>query len=302
MRSTTLRWSSLTGLIAFVTLAGVLAACRSKQAGAPPVATPSVTLGRPRVALSSPIDIAYKFIVADNAHFDQDQRVMVHILDADEELIWTDDHNPPKPTTQWKPGETIQYTRTIFVPPCPYIGEATIQIGLYSTVTQKRLPLSGEDMGQRAYKVAKFQLLPQTENVPIVYKEGWHPVEVGEHSSCASVEWQWTKKDATLVFRNPRKDSVLYLETDNPGSVFTENQEVQINLAGQPLDHFTVSPKQQLLMKIPMTAAQLGTADMVDLQIDVDKTFVPALLPGSNSKDPRELGIRVFHAFVQPNP
>ena len=302
MRSTTRRCFSFTGLIAFVTLASVFAACRSKQPEAPPVATPSVALARSRVALGSPLDITYTFVVADNAHFDQDQRVMVHIIDADEELIWTDDHNPPKPTTEWKPGQTIQYTRTIFVPPCPYIGEATIQIGLYSTATQKRLPLRGEDMGQRAYKVAKLQLLPQTENVPVVYKEGWHPVEVGEHSSCASVEWQWTKKDATLVFRNPKKDSVLYLDTDNPGSVFTENQEVQISLVGQPIDHFTVTPKQQLLKKIPMTAAQLGTADMVELQIDVDKTFVPALLPGSNSKDPRELGIRVFHAFVQPTP
>jgi hypothetical protein len=25
---------------------------------------------------------------------------------------------------------------------------------------------------------------------------------------------------------------------------------------------------------------------------------VPALVTGSNSKDPRELGVRVFHAFV----
>jgi hypothetical protein len=300
MRATTRCCSCLTGLITFVMLAGVVAGCRSKQREAPPVATPSVTLARPRVALGSPLDITYTFVVADNAHFDQDERVLVHIIDADEELIWTDDHNPPKPTTEWKPGQTIQYTRTIFVPPCPYIGEATIQIGLYSTATQKRLPLSGEDMGQRAFKVAKFQLLPQTENVPVVYKEGWHPVEVGEHSSCASVEWQWTKKDATLVFRNPKKDAVLYLDTDNPGSVFTENQEVQISLGGQAIDRFVVTPKQQLLKKIPITAAQLGTADMVELQIDVDKTFVPALLPGSTSKDPRELGIRVFHAFVQP--
>ena len=159
MRSTTRRCFSFTGLIAFVTLASVFAACRSKQPEAPPVATPSVALARSRVALGSPLDITYTFVVADNAHFDQDQRVMVHIIDADEELIWTDDHNPPKPTTEWKPGQTIQYTRTIFVPPCPYIGEATIQIGLYSTATQKRLPLRGEDMGQRAYKAANVILV-----------------------------------------------------------------------------------------------------------------------------------------------
>jgi hypothetical protein len=31
----------------------------------------------------------------------------------------------------------------------------------------------------------------------------------------------------------------------------------------------------------------------------VDKTFVPALM-NTASKDPRELGVRVFHAFVLP--
>ena len=40
---------------------------------------------------------------------------------------------------------------------------------------------------------------------------------------------------------------------------------------------------------------------MAELRIDVDKTYVPALLPASNSRDPRELGIRVFHAFVEPH-
>jgi hypothetical protein len=39
---------------------------------------------------------------------------------------------------------------------------------------------------------------------------------------------------------------------------------------------------------------------MVEIRIGVDRTFVPALVPGSNSKDSRELGIRVFHAFVEP--
>ena len=301
MLSSTRCRADLIGLVTCVTLSGIAAGCRSKQPEAPPVATPTVTLARQRVALGSPLDITYTFVVAKDAHFDQNHRVMAHVIDADEELIWTDDHNPPTPTTEWKPGQTIQYTRTIFVPPCPYIGDATIQVGLYSTANQKRLPLGGEDMGQRAYKVAKFQLLPTTENVPVVYKEGWHPVEVGEHSSCASVEWQWTKKDATLVFRNPKKDSLLYLDVDNPGGVFTDSQQVQVSLGGKVIDEFTVTPKQPLLKKLPIAAAQFGTADMVELQLDVDKTFVPALMPASNSKDPRELGIRVFHAFIQPN-
>jgi hypothetical protein len=54
------------------------------------------------------------------------------------------------------------------------------------------------------------------------------------------------------------------------------------------------------LRKIPVKAASLGGGDMVDLQIEVDKTFIPGQLPGANNSDPRELGVRVFHAFVQP--
>ena len=153
-------------------------------------------------------------------------------------------------------------------------------------------------MGQRAYRVAKFQLLPQTENVFTVFKGGWHPAEVAEHN--ASVEWQWTKKNATLAFKNPKKDSVFYLDADNPGSVFQQTQQVTISLGGQTLDEFPITPKQQVLRKVPITATQLGPNDMVEVHISVDKTFVPALIPSANSKDPRELGVRVFHAFVQP--
>ena len=280
------------------TAIGAGSACRKKDAAAPPVATPTVIVSRAHAPLGSPLDITYKFDVAGNAHFDEDYRVMVHVLDSDDEMMWTDDHTPPVPTTQWKPGQTVEYTRTVFVPVFPYVGEATIQLGLYSAGTQKRLPLGGQDMGQRAYKVAKLQLLPQTENVFAVFKDGWYPAEVADHNP--TVEWQWTKKEATLAFKNPKKDSIFYLDVDNAGGVFQQSQEVKIGLGGQTLDEFALGAKQQVLRKIPITAAQLGSGEMAEIRISVDKTFVPASIPAANNKDPRELGIRVFHAFVQP--
>ena len=54
-----------------------------------------------------------------------------------------------------------------------------------------------------------------------------------------------------------------------------------------------------VVRKIPLTAAQLGTGDMVEMRLVADRTFVPALEPGAKSSDTRELGVRVFHAFVQ---
>jgi hypothetical protein len=272
-------------------------ACGGKETPAPPVATPSVTLSHDRAPLGSPINITYKFVVASDAAFDGDYRVMVHVVDSDDEMIWTDDHVPPIPTTQWKPGQTIEYTRTVFVPVYPYVGEARIQVGLYSLKTQKRLPLAGQDSGQRAYEVARLQLQPQTEKLPSVFKEGWHAAELLDNGA---IQWQWTKKEAVFAFKNPKKDSVFYFDVDNPGTVLTEPQHVSLTLNGQPLDEFTLEPKKEELRKIPITADQLGDTENAEVHISVDKTYVPALVPAANSKDSRELGIRVFHVFVDP--
>jgi hypothetical protein len=285
-------------LAAVLPLLIVADGCRRQEPEAAPVATPSVTINRERAPLGSPIDITYKFVVANDAKFDEDYRVMVHVVDTDEEIIWTDDHIPPTPTRAWKPGQTIEYTRTVFVPVYPYVGEATIQVGLYSATTQKRLPLNGEHVGQRAYKATHIQLQPQTENLPMIFKEGWHPAEIVEHNT--SIQWQWTKKDAVLMFKNPKKDSLFYLDIDNPGSVLKEPQQVQLTLNGKPLQQFTLQPGQQELKKIPLTADQLGGGENGEIHIIVDKTYVPALMPAANSRDPRELGVRVFHAFVDP--
>ena len=284
--------------LAFAALAAVisLAACRGKEPSTPPVATATVTLNHDRAPAGSPLEITYKFVVATDAKFTQDYRVMAHVVDTDEELMWTDDHQPPTPTSQWKAGQTVEYTRTVFVPIFPYVGDATIQLGLYSTADQKRLTLSGDDIGQRAYKVAHFSLTPQTDNLFTVFKDGWHPGEVADKN--AAVDWQWTKKEATLAFKNPRKDSLMYLDVDSPGANLHGEQQVQVTLGGQTLDQFTIKPDERLLRKVKLPAAQMGAEEMSELQIVVDKTFIPMQVPGSGSKDPRELGVRVFHAYV----
>ena len=129
--------------------------------------------------------------------------------------MWTDDHNPPMPTTRGSRARRWNTRRTVFIPIFPYVGDAAIQVGLYSTADAEAAAAAGEDVGQRAYKVAKLQLLPQTENIFTVFKDGWHPAEVAEHNG--GVEWQWTKTDATLAFKNPKKDVVFYFDVGQPG-------------------------------------------------------------------------------------
>jgi hypothetical protein len=266
--------------------------CGGKSADEPPVATPSLTFNRGQVAIGSPVKLTYKFTVLPNASFDADYWVFVHVLDPSGERLWTEDHLPSPPTSQWKPGQTVQYTRTVFVPNYPYIGEAVVRLGLYNPSNSKRLTLDAPEVSRKEYVVAKFQLLPQSENIFLIYKEGWHPAEVASDNPTS--EWQWTKKIATISFRNPKKDATLYLEYDARTDLFKPPQQVTFRLGDQPVATFAADSRDKKLLTFPIAASQFGAADMADLVIDVDRTFNPG------GGDQRELGIRVFHVFVEP--
>jgi len=255
--------------------------------------TPSLTFSRAKVALGTPVDMTYKFVVAPGAKFTADYKVMVHFADQDGQLMYTDDHDPPKPTSQWKPGETIEYTRTFFTPVYPYVGDTSVEVGMFAASEKLRVPMAGTDTGHRSYQIAKFQLVPQNEGVQMIYKEGFHAIE---GAAANGTGWHWTKKRATFAVTNPKKDAVFYFDVDNPSALLNAPQQVVISLNGMTLDQFALPPQGSVRRKIAIPAATWGTAENVDLIIDVDKTFVPSAL--SQSKDPRELGIRVQHAAI----
>jgi hypothetical protein len=266
-------------------------ACKGKEPAQPPVATPSVTLNKDKAAIGSPLKITYKFQVLPNAKFDGDYAVFVHVMDPEGEKLWQDDHHPPTPTSQWQPGQTVEYTRTVFVPPFPYVGEATIRLGLYNPATGKRLALQAQEVSRHEYALTKFQLLPQSENIWLVVREGWHPQEIDPNNPTS--EWTWTKKRAVLAFRNPKRDSTFYIEWDARIDLFNPPQQVTVSIGGQPIGTFAADSKERKLTTFPISAAQFGSADMVEIAIEVDRTFVAG-------GDTRELGLRVFHSFIEP--
>jgi hypothetical protein len=278
--------------------AAILAGCGQAEDTTPPVGSIQVSLSRPKVALGSPVEVTYQFTVAPNAPPLGQRRVFVHFLDADEELMWTDDHDPPTPTSEWKPGQTIEYTRTMFIPSYPYVGAAKIVAGVYAPGANDRLKLSNEDRGDRSYKVLDFELLPQTENIFVIFKDGWHPAEVITEGA-GRTEWQWTKKEATIAFRNPKRDVTLVLQVDNPAAGPNAAQHVTVQIGDQVLQTIPLSASSAPVLKYPVTAAQLGAGDMVEMKFTADKTLVPALDQSMKSSDPRELGARFFHVFIQ---
>ena len=278
--------------------AATVAGCSKAEDTTPPVGTIQVSLSRSKVALGSPVEVTYKFTVAQDAPSFGPRRVFVHFLDADEELMWTDDHEPPTPTAEWKPGQTVEYTRTMFIPSYPYVGAAKVAAGMYTPGNNERLKFSNEDRGDRSYKVADFELLPQTENIFVIFKDGWHPAEVVTEGA-GRTEWQWTKKEATIAFRNPKRDVLLVLQVDNPASGPNAAQQVTAQIGDQVINTIPLNSTSAPVLKFPISAAQLGAGDMVEMKFTADKTFVPALDSSMKSGDPRELGARFFHVFIQ---
>lgn len=281
-------------------LTSVLAACGGTKPVAPPQATVALALNHPSAPAGSPLDLTFSFTVAPEASFTENYRVFVHVVDADGETLWNDDHEPAVPTTSWKAGSTVTYTRSVFVPVVPYVGTATVQVGLYSPATQTRVTLAGgQDLGLQSYAVATLELLPQTDNLFTVFKDGWQMAETAPHDP--AVEWQWTKGHATLAFRNPKKNAVLFLEYDSPQRALHGVQHVEVSLGGTVIDRFDVEPDAApQKRRVALDAAQMGSDELTELQFAVDAPFVPAQVTGGSSGDQRELGIRVFHAFVDP--
>ena len=128
---------------------------------------------------------------------------------------------------------------------------------------------------------------------PLVYTRGWHPVE----SDATSPEstWHWTQQTATLSLANPNADAAFYLDyTARPDFVTGAPQTVTIRAGDQVLQSFVAHTAGRRLRRIPLSPAVQGASERVEIQIDVDHTFVSATLPAGE----RHLGIQVHHAFV----
>ena len=127
----------------------------------------------------------------------------------------------------------------------------------------------------------------------LVYTSGWHPVE--SDATLPESTWQWTQQTATLSFANPNADAEFYLDyTARPDLVTGASQTVTVRAGDQELQSFVAHTAGRRLRRIPLSTAVQGTSEQVEIQIDVDHTFVSATLPAGE----RHLGIQVHHAFV----
>jgi hypothetical protein len=259
-----------------------------------PVAAVTVTPARARVGIGGPLELTFRFDVQPGTAIQADYAVFVHMVNAEGRTIWIDGHEPAVPTSRWQAGQTVQYTRTAFLPSAGLApGEVTLLVGLHR---DDRLPLeSVRGSRDRAYPVATVALAPESENIFLIYTNGWHDEE---HAEDASRSWTWTERAAALSFRNPKADVTFYLEyAARPEAFSGRPQQVTISAGGQRIETFEADSPNVTLRRIVVPAAALGSGEMAEIRIEVDRVFVPAALP-AGGRDARSLGLQVYHAFV----
>jgi hypothetical protein len=273
----------------------VALACGRREDTAPPVASIAASLNAPRAEAGAPLTVTYTFnLPAGAAALPADQWVFVHALDDSNELLWTDDHAPPTPSQDWRPGTPVTYSRVMFVPRNTPPGRVRLEAGVFSRQSGSRLPLAGQNRGMRAYEVASVMVATATN--PVVASDGWYDAETGE---APGREWRWSRREGHLSFATARTPITLYLQVDQPVTSLPASQAVEVRGSSGVLATFTVPAGAPQVAKVPLTPEQLGAGERADVTVKVDTTFVPAATPQLKSTDTRELGIRLLNAFVE---
>jgi hypothetical protein len=284
-------------ILATATTALLLPACRPRKPKDTNDIIPKVQVSRMKVPLKSAIEVTYSWQCGPAMKkLAEEHRAFVHLVDKSGTLLFTDDHLPIPSVTQWQPGQTYSYRRTVFVPNYQYTGPVDVRVGLEPVAgTRKlRVALNGEDVGQREYRALRVEFVPETESIYVFEKDGWHDPETSPDNP--SLERTWTKKDATISFKNPKKDVILYLEADTNYKAFPKPPMLTVAIGGTKGVVLPIQDADLFLKRIRFKAADLGTGDFVDLRLNMNETFVPKEL-GLND-DSRTLGLMVHHLNV----
>ena len=262
-----------------------------------PVAVVGLAVDRTRVRLGASVEVTIQFDVApDIEPLNENYRVVLEMLDEQERTLWSAEHDPAVPTSAWRPRQSIRYTERLRIPPYPYIGPAALAVGLQSPISGARLPLAGNEVDEFAYRAATLTLDSPHESSFVSHESGWHQVEFNVFDRS---EWRWTTGRAVLSFRNPYQAVRLQLTVQGRPDLFERPQLLSLVVGERTLADVTLDRNEPIHFDYELAATALGEDDVIRLELLVDRTFAPADSDG-NSADTRELGVRVFDAYIEP--
>lgn len=237
---------------------------------------------------ASIVKMIYKWKPGPNFSLKGDYWVFVHFNDEKKNMYFQDDHKPPIPVEQWKPGEPVVYERTVVLPEFFDIVDreyfkVKVTIGIWD-------PQKGEsyDVFVKEYSV---KINPLAEEIPFVnYKDGWYEEESNPDGT---VTWRWASKTAICEVENPKKKVKIFIK-GSFNEKATPDQRVQIFVNDHLIDEIRETP---FIKVYEVNPEILGNEDTFIIKLVSDKEFVPAEF-FKESKDNRVLAVSINRIFV----
>jgi hypothetical protein len=229
-------------------------------------------------------DIEYSWKVGEDFVPPQkDLTVFVHFVNSSGNIIIAedgktvqDDHEPPVPVTQWKPGQNIVYTRNQVSFPKDIGGrgnEIKMYVGLFDPETYDRAELNSSDETPEKNKAYLVQTILLKDNPYIhpLFDETWH----GPEPNKAGVN-RWTKKESTVLFnRYPQAEAAeLWISGHSP------IEDLDPEIESQTLSIYIHEKKPEFLItEKPIKFVRPGAKEADNKLIFAGERLRPTRLP-----------------------
>jgi hypothetical protein len=249
------------------------------------------------------VKMNYEFTVTDEfSGLDDDYSLFVHFWRIKtKEMLLGDDHKPGKPFSQWKAGDSVNYSRTVFIP--AFLDEFDVDFEGYEEV-KLTVGLYKPGEGNDDKKYILYQKVLNVEsaslNAPeLVYDEGWNqPEHDPKIKNPEEQKWRWTKKKAVCIVQNPQKESLLIIRGGVDKAII-KDQKVILKINDQVLEEF-IPETAKFAKKYVIAPNMMGTEEEFKLTIETDKIFIPSEL-NPKVNDDRELGVQIFFLYFREN-
>jgi hypothetical protein len=264
-----------------------------------PGIVPSVTFEPTLVRMGSPAEATFTFALDSGAPaLTSDSVVRLELRDVKGVVLWSEEHSPPVPTSRWAPGETVTYKRAVSIPVLPHLGETVAVVSLMGGPASAGLTRldPGAVRGETT-----LRLLPPFELLQMRMRGGWYTAEY--NPADPRIEWRWSGPEATVALENPKVDVSLSLYFEGFPEQFppSDPPHLFILVGDRVVERVPiVDARGPIRREVVLPAEALGGDEVVNVTLRVYKPVRPADLPGSDGKDTRVLGIRLFSLVAEP--
>ena len=275
-------------LVALVVATG----CSRQEESTPCVATPSVTLARDRVAIGSPFKVTYTFDVAQNATIRRATTWCSCTCSTTEgERLWGDDHPPAQPTATWKAGAEGRVHADGVRAELP-VHRRRRSSGSGSTAVGQpaACALRDRDLATRVRSRQVPAPAPVREHLPHISRMAGTPRKWRRRTRRTSGSGPRRRQPCPSAIRRRMRRSTSS-STPEPTGSRPPSRSPSVRRSGDRDVH-------RRLDALPSSSCcrcrppRLGTADMTELTLDVDQTFIPG---GGRRAGARHPGVPRLH-------